>query len=265
MRLFTAFLLLALPSVAQAKVEIRDIQASHGPMGPERKSTEYVHGDEVFFRFTVVGFQTEADGWMRTEMRLTVTDAKGRVVTKGEFPLEGEVGLGGDSLPASARFTLDEKCPPGEYELTVEFIDRIAKESASFKRKVTCKPVEFALLEIRFYHNREETVPARVGGTVRQLLVVTCDVVGFDRSKNEIDLVWEIEILDPKGKPARPKSIVIPYHNEKPKEVKERDRLPFSGYLTLNRPGDFTLRLTVTDKMTKKKLSFEAPLHVTAQ
>ena len=28
--------------------------------------------------------------------------------------------------------------------------------------------------------------------------------------------------------------------------------------------GDFTLRITVTDKMTKKKVAFEAPLKVTA-
>src|SRR5262245_27203459 len=136
MRPVLAVLLLAVPSVATAKVEIRDIQASHGQLGPERKSTEYISGDQVFFRLTLAGVRTDADGRMRSEMRLTVTDAKGKVVVKVESPLQQVVGLGGDTVPGSASFNLSEELPPGKYEMTVEFTDLLAKESASFKRKI---------------------------------------------------------------------------------------------------------------------------------
>src|SRR5262245_49448420 len=113
MRPLLAALLLALPSAAQAKLEIRDVQASHGPLGPERKSTEYVSGDQVFFRFTLAGIRTDADGRIRGELRITASDAKGKVLVKTEIPLQGNNALGGDTLPASAYFTLDEEAPPG--------------------------------------------------------------------------------------------------------------------------------------------------------
>ena len=40
------------------------------------------------------------------------------------------------------------------------------------------------------------------------------------------------------------------------------DRINLSGTLTLNRAGNFRLRIAVTDKLTKKKVFFEAPLGV---
>jgi hypothetical protein len=52
--LATLFLVLAVQA-AHAKVEIKDVQAAHGQLGPERASLEYLPGDEVFFRFTVTG------------------------------------------------------------------------------------------------------------------------------------------------------------------------------------------------------------------
>jgi hypothetical protein len=88
--------------------------------------------------------------------------------------------------------------------------------------------------------------------------------VGFDRSKGEIDVDLEIQVLDAKGNPTMPKPIRTTVHNEKPQEVQKIEYLALSGTVSLNRPGDFVLRIALTDKMSKKKVSFEAPLHVTA-
>jgi hypothetical protein len=264
MRYVIALVLAALPTAAYAKLEIRDIQASHGQLGPERKSNEYISGDQVYFRYTIAGIRTDADGRVRGELRIAVTDAKGKVVVKGEFPLQQAVALGGDTVPASATFTLNEDVPPGEYELTVEVADLLAKETASFKRKVTCKAQEFSLVQMRFHYDSAGLAPARVGGTVSQTLYIKMQGVGFDRSKGEIDVDLEILVLDTKGNSVMPKPIRATVHNEKPEEVKQIERLNLSGALSLNRPGDFVLRIAVTDKMSKKKVSFEAPLHVTA-
>jgi hypothetical protein len=262
MRTLAALAFLALPAAAQAKLEIRDVQASHGQLGPERKSNEYVAGDEVFFRFTLAGVLTDADGRMRCEMKLTVIDPKGKQIPLAESPLQGIVALGGDAMPANASFEFDLGVLPGEYVLTVEVIDRLAKETASFQRKIICKPLEFALVRLRFHQDEAGKVPARIGGTVSQTLFVKFQAIGFDRSQNEVDVEMEIVILDEAGKPVMPKPIRRTLHNEKPAEVKTIDRINLSASLTLNRPGKFALRIVITDKQTKKKVSFEAPLQV---
>ena len=262
MRILVAVFVVALPSSAEAKLEIRDVQASHGQLGPERKSNEYVSGDQVYFRFTMAGVQTDDDGRTRAEMRIVVSDAKGNKLTDDPFVIQQIIGLGGGSFPGSASFVLKRDLPPGEYELMVEVSDLLSKESASFRRKVVCKPETFALLHVRFFHDRAERAPVRVGGTVGQLLVVRMLVVGFDRSKNEIDLEMEIQVLDEKGKPLMPKPLQVEYHNEKPGEVKQKKEHELAGSLGLNRAGEFTLRVIVTDRMTKKKVEFEAPLRV---
>ena len=262
MRLVAALLFLSFPSVAKAKLEIRDIQASHGQLGPERKSNEYITGDQVYFRYTVAGFRLDDEGRLRCELRLTVKDARGKKKVDREVPLQQVVALGGDTMTAFASFNLDEDFPPGEYELTVSLTDQLTKETASFQRKIICKPEEFALVQVRFYQDAMGEVPARVGGTVSQTLFVKLKAVGFDRSKGEIDIEMEIAVLDEAGKPVIAKPIRAGLHNEKPDEVKQIGRIGLSGTLTLNRPGNFTLQIRVTDKLTKKKLSFEAPLRV---
>ncbi len=256
---------LALLCVApvQAKIEIRDVQASLGSLGPERQSAEYVAGDEVFFRFTLAGVRADEDGWTRAELRMTVTDAKGKVITRDESPFQQVIGLGGGAVPAFASFNVGEDVPPGEYELAVVFTDLLARESVSFKRKVVCKAEEFALVRVRFSHDAEGQVPAPVGGLVRQQLVVRLAAVGFAR-KGEIDVEMEITVLDEKGKPVIPKPIRAAAHTEKPDEVKSAASVTLSGTVGLNRPGEFVLRIVVTDKVTTKKLTFETPLRVTA-
>jgi hypothetical protein len=265
MRFFAAALLAALPAAAaSAKLEIRDVQASYGQLGPERKSADYFAGDEVYFRYTVTGVRTDAEGRLRGELHMTLADAEGKVLLKTDTPIQQVPVLGAESFPGSARWTLDVDFPPGEYEATVEFADLIAKESVSFRRKFTVKAPEFAPLRVRFSHDAEGRVPARVGGTVGQTLCVKMSAVGFDSSKGEIEVEMEILILDAKGNPVTPKPIRTVVHNEKPEEVKQTTTIDFSAKLGLNRTGDFVLRVTLTDKMAKKKTTFEAPLRVTA-
>ena len=263
MRFLAVLLLLTLPSLAEAKLEIRDIQAAYGQLGPERESNEYVAGDQIYFRFTVVGFRLDGDGRLQGELHLKVTDAKGAKKIERDTPLQQVVALGGDSMPAFASFNLDDAFPPGEYELTLEITDRLLKETASFRRKIVCKPLEFAIVQMRFFQDAAGEVPARVGGSVSQTLFVKFKAVGFDRSQDELDVEMEIAVLDAAGKPVIPKPIRAALHNEKPEEVKKIEQINLSGILTLNRPGSFVLRVTVMDKVSKKKVTFEAPLQVT--
>lgn len=265
MRSLLAVLATALAaSSASAKLELRDVQASHGQLGPERKSDGYVLGDEVYYRFTIAGVKPDADGRLAAEIHLRVADAKGKEVLKTAVPVQAVMALGGNSLPGNARVNLNDPITPGEYELTVEVKDLNAKESASFKRKFTCKPEEFAAVRVRFSQDPDGKLPAPVGGLVGQTLFVRAPAVGFDRSHGEIDVQFDLQVLDKQGKPVTPRPIRAAVHNEDPAVVKQATVLNFKGEMTLNRPGEFVLRLTLTDKLAKKTTTFEAPMRVAA-
>ncbi len=261
---FIAVLLAASPVVAEAKFEIRDVRAVHGMLGPERKSPEYVTGDQVYVRYTLAGFRTDADGRLRIELRLTVTDAAGKQVLRRDTPLNQIAALGGDSLPGFASFDLGEEVPPGDYEMKVEVTDLISKEQASFRHKFVCKKEEVALVQVRFFHDDAGEAPAPAGGVASQSLHVKMKAVGFERSKGEIDVEMEIVVLDAAGKPVMPRPIKAGVHNEKPEEVKQITSIRLSSALALNRSGNFTLRITVVDKLAKKSVAFETPLRVAA-
>lgn len=263
MRSIVATLALALSAAAaEAKLEIRDIQAAHGQLGPARPSAEYVAGDQIYFRYTVAGLRTDAEGRVRADLVLRLTDAKGERLLDQETALLALLPLGGDALSADASVNLDVGFPPGEYELSVEVRDVTAGEKASFRRKFTVKAPEFALVRVRFSHDEEGKATAPVGGLVGQALVVRLRAVGFDRSQGVIDAEMVVRVLDGEGKEVTPRPIRAAVRGDDPDEVKRIDRLDLSSTLTLNRPGDFTLRITVTDKVTGKEVTFEAPLRV---
>jgi hypothetical protein len=265
MRPLLAVLVTALAAgTAPAKLELRDIQASHGQLGPQRKSDDYVLGDEVYYRYTIAGVKPDADGRLAVEIHLRVTDAQGKEVLKAAGPVQAVMALGGDTLPGNARVGLNDPITPGEYEVAVEVRDLRAKESASFKRTFTCKPVEFAAVRVRFAQDPDGKLPAPVGGQVGQALFVRTVAVGFDRSRGEIDVQFDLQVFDKQGKPVTPKPIRATVHNEDPAVVKQATVLNFKGEMILNRPGEFVLRLTLTDTPTKKTTTFETPLRVAA-
>ena len=74
---------------AFAKLQIKDVQASHGQLGPERKDLDYVRGDELYVRFTVVGLRDAHIGWNqlapRVQQRRQLRFADILSASEGEF------------------------------------------------------------------------------------------------------------------------------------------------------------------------------------
>jgi hypothetical protein len=257
-------LMLAAAGMAPAKVELKDVQPCHGQLGPARENSEYIRGDEVLVRFTIAGVKMDDDGRVRLELTVAYADAKGKVIDKNTLPIQSVLALGGGSLPGIARVAINPDTPTGEYTLQVTVTDRLSKESASFEHKFTVKEAEFALVAIRFYQDREGRSAAPAGGTVGQTNFIQLRAIGFDRSKGEYDLELTLQIFDAKGNAVMPKPVRAMIHSKDPKVVRAAAALPLTADITLNRPGDFVLRITLTDNLVKKTVKFEAPVKVTA-
>jgi hypothetical protein len=256
-----ALLLATVP--LQAKLEIQNIQMRYGYLGPERRAVDFYPHDEVFFRFRATGLKLDKDGQPKAEMSVSLTDAKGKEMlpTAAEkYPLAGTTDLGGDSTFGFATVRLDEKVAPGEFTLTVTVKDLLSKEEASFRRKLNYKKPEFAVVTPRFFYDPEGTTPAPIGGFLGQRLFYGFYVIGFEGTADKAKVDVKLEILDAKGKAVLSKPLPpVPLPKDLDPKLMPRF-LTYVGDLALFREGDYTLRLTATEKM--KVARFEAPLRI---
>lgn len=248
---------------AQAQLQVRDIEAAHGRLGTTRPSLVYYQGDEVFVRFLVNGVQVNKAGEADVLMALVVTDASGAKIVDSESRMNAALALGGGSFPGEARVDLGPQMAPGEYTLTVRIKDRVSKATTSFERRFTCKAPEFAIAGVRFFHDAEGQAPAAFGGVRGQTLHFRNHAIGFDRSKGEIDLVMSFRLLDENGNDVGP-PIVANLRSDDEATVKGATHVDFAGQLALNRVGNFTLQIVLTDRVANKTTRFEAPFRVTA-
>jgi hypothetical protein len=251
-------------SAVQARLEIGSIQAVYGALGPERKSLDVHPNDEIVFRFTVSGARVDADGRVDATIAMKLVDANGDILLVQDNPLKVALTLGGDSFPAHARIGLGERVAPGEYTLTVTILDKLSLEKASFQRKINCVPTEFALVAPEFFYDPEGKVPAPAGGSVGQVLHFRARAIGLDRSQNKIESALAVEILDAAGKDTLAKPVTAETKNDDAEVVRKINSITYRAHFLLNRPGEFTLRVSVTDRIAGKTATFEAPLKVTA-
>jgi hypothetical protein len=247
---------------ARATLEIRDIQAAYGLAGPVRPPADYYPGDEIFFRFLVAGARSDAAGKISCDLVMTFTGPGNTVLVNQTFPVEGVYALGGDSFPGSARLTLDGDVPPGAYALTVTLRDKITSTQAKFQRAITIRPAAFAIVAPRFSYDADGKAPAPVGGLVGQTLYFKMKVIGFDRSRGKIDLRLAVRFLDPRTRRVISAPLQVDETTDDANVVRQVADVTFSGDMTLNRAGDFLLRLEATDRVTNKSIALETQMHV---
>jgi hypothetical protein len=262
--LAAALFALAAPP-AFAKLEVDKIEACYGRLGPARKTLDFYPYDEVYFRFTVTGAKADDDGNLDVEITRTLTDDKGKeVLPKKGGALKGQLSFGNESFPASVSVSLPEPVVAGEYTLKVKVKDNLSSEETSFEKKLNLKATEYAIVSPEFFHDAGHVVPAAAGGTVGQQLHFRLLTIGFDRSQGKIDSEMTVQVLDKDRKELLTKPLRMVAKKDDEKVAKELPALDFSGWFVLTRAGEFTLRVRVTDNISKKTATWEAPLKVTA-
>jgi len=249
---------------AHAKLQIENVQACYGPFGPERKAFELYPFDNLFVRFTVTGLKTDAAGKADTSATLKLADSKGNVI--GERPLapSGVLNLGGNSFLVFVNLRMDEQVPLGKNTLMVSVTDNLSKESASFERSVTGKKGKLQIVALEFFHDPDGKFPGSTNGALGEQLYFRLRVIGFDRSKEKIHTELAVQTLDPDGKENLPKPLVFNYQEKDARAVKNTSFAFFTSNIGLNRVGKFTLRITVTDRITNQSTKLEVPVTVTA-
>jgi hypothetical protein len=262
--LLAAALLALAASPALAKLEVEKVEACHGRLGPVRKTLDFYPYDEVVFRFTVTGARADDDGKLDLELAWKLLDDRGKEALAKKRALKGQIVFGSDSFPESVSVLLPEPVIAGDYTLKVTIKDNLSGDETGFEKKLHLKATEFAIVSPQFFHDGAYTVPAPAGGVVGEQLHFRLWTIGFDRSQGKIDNEMTVQVLDKANKELLPKPLRLAAEQEDPKIVRDLPALDFGGSLVLTRAGEFTLRVTVTDRNSKKTATFESPLKVTA-
>jgi hypothetical protein len=259
--------LLVLPLPALAKLEVKNVQPAHGPLGPARDNDDVYPLDEYLVRYQVTGIKPDKDGRADLEIAAKLTGPDGKVVFDRKTPpAPRPLSLGGDTVQTFGSFSFPEpeKAPPGEYKLAVTVRDRTSGESAGFERKLALKPVEFRIVALGFFHDPDRKVPAGTTLPAGHTLHYQFKVIGYDTSRKRVGLVMRATVFDPEGKDIGARPLEVKGEVTDPDKAAGSRHATFGGLAALNRPGEFKLRIAVEDTVAKKTTTFETPLKVLA-
>lgn len=247
----------------EGPLEIANTRATHGYLGSKHPLVEgRLPGDIVYFTFDLKNLKLDETGRASYSMLVEVLDEKGRPVFKlGPTNSIAQNFLGGNSLPVSAHLEIPAESEPGKFLFRVTVTDRAAKKSVVFERPGKVLPLDFGLVQLATYADRDSKVPASSVAVVGESLYVHFATVGFARDKksDQPDVTVSLRVLDDKGQATFPKPLTGAVN----KDVSESQKvIQMQFALTLNRTGDFTIELEATDKLTGKSDKKSLPLKV---
>jgi hypothetical protein len=245
----------------KGKLNLSNVRATHGLLGPARADARVLPGDTLCLEFDIEGITVAADGKVQYAMSLEALDDQGKVIyAQNATDQEALASLGGKSVPAQAHLDIGLDQPAGNYEVKVTVIDGATKERQSFTHKLQVLPADFGIVQLKTTSDPDGTVPAGLVGT-GQSIWVNFAAVRFSRDKTtkQPNVQFEMRILDADGKQtlANPETGII---NQ---GVPADDQLLGGQFpISVNRPGKFVVELKAMDKIASKSASLAFPLTV---
>ncbi len=250
------------PAQAPAKLNLANVRASHGLIGPTRASTKFLPGDILYLGFDLDGVTIGKDGKVVYTMTLEVTEKGGKIRHKVD-PTERVdfAPLGGGKIPGVAFVVVGVDLEPGEYSVKLTATDGPSKATGTFEFKFEVLKPDLGIVMVFATSDMEGRTPAHTTGFVGQSIYIQFSATGFQRDKakkNQTNLKFEMATLDDKGNPTVgvPLSDTVTDLEEKYPNCSMRMNLP------LTRAGKFTVRLKVTDNVANKTATFELPVTV---
>jgi hypothetical protein len=248
---------------AHAGMKLHDIKAAYGLTWPERPAAEYHPIDVILFRFLVQGARVDPEGRASLEASVKLTDAQGHLTLFSPMPtVKYWVGSSGRAFVADAQAMLTSQVPPGSYTATVTVKDGISGEEATFDRPVVVKPTELAVTMPQYYADVERRVITGTTLQPTQPLYCVLPITGYDTSRGKVDLVVTMQVLDADGKEMIPNPPEAPLRRETVNALLDPPVMAYTNSVALTTPGDYTLRVSVTDRIGNKTARFDTPLHV---
>jgi hypothetical protein len=254
-------MLLSLAPGQTGQLNLANVRATYGILGATRPDAKVLPGDSFVLCFDIEGVKADEAGKVLYSIGMEVTDAAGKVYFKQEpRELEANNSLGGTSLQAFASIQIGLDQPPGKYTVKVTVTDRATQAKGTLTRAYEVLPKGFGLVRLNLSYDADGKIAAPYVGE-GQIVFVNFLAVGFgrDSAQAQPNLSVEMRILDQTGKP----TLAKPYSGVVNRDIPAKAlSVPMQFVVELNRPGQFTLELKATDKVTGQSATLSYPLKV---
>ncbi len=201
--MWTAVALTTVMTLAPAQgIELKNARSTYGIMGETRKDDKLLPGDIFVVHFDIEGLKVKDNGTVLYSMGMELTK-KGK--KKPEFKrdsqdLEGELSLGGTTLPSYAMTTIGTDSDPGEYTFKITIKDRLGKTEKVLEKTFEVLQPKLGFIQVHLSAPSRDAVPPIA--VVGQRIYVHSPLVGFKLGKDKLPHVsFEMTILDDAGKP----------------------------------------------------------------
>ena len=242
------------PSPLQA-LEITNIRPSYGPLGATRSDVKLLPGDVLFMTYDIVGLKFDANTQKASyETKLEFVDGKGTQLFERKTPNSVTAQLGGDRMPGDLHVIIGRNQTPGKYSVRLTVTDQLAKQSKAFVYPVELLPQGFGFVGT--------TAPAI--GFPGQHYMASFAVVDMALDKNkQPNVEVTIKVLDSADKAVtRPVIITLPKDIPEGIDIQKENFVPLNYPIYLNRPGQFTVDISATDKTGGKTARLRYTLSV---
>lgn len=246
---------------AQGGLNLVNVRATYGELGPVRTDDKYMPGDLFFVAFDIEGLTISPEGKVSYKMSMEVTDKAGKVAYKPEKEAEREelLPLGGTRLPGRVFVMLKLDQEPGQYTCKLTVVDRASNASKVLEHRFQVVPKEFGILFFYLTSDPEGSSPMPPSGVIGQNLFVHCNLLTFGRGADKKpNAMVELRVFDEAKKP----TIAKPVSAQVPKEAPDGEPVIFRFQIPFNREGNFTAELKATDNVTGKVATMTFPIKV---
>jgi hypothetical protein len=245
------------------KLELTNVRPTYGLLGPTRPDTKVLAPEVLYLSFDIAGLKADPNGDLLYGLGLEVFAAgKDKPIYKQEddkdAPKKVPNPFGGGRLAATSFLEIGRDLPAGKYTVKITAFDRVAATNVTTTQTFEVVPPALGLTRVDPSHDPGGQLPAPLVGVPGETVFLNGLVVGFDRdSKKNPNVTVTMKLLEGgKAVPAKPTSFDIDKLNEGMKEVPIQFRLDFT------RAGEFTVEVTVEDKVSKKKAVVTLPLTI---
>lgn len=250
----------------QGGLKLANVRMTIGELGPPRASSKLLPGDVLFIGYDINGLTIDGDGTAKYTMAMEVQDTAGKPIFKQDpRDLADFVPLRGNVIPARAFITIGLDQDPGNYTCKITVTDPKSKSSDTLTTKFEVVKRDFGIVAVYASHDESGAFSAPTTGVVGQTIFVQFSVATFQRDPKtkQPNVEFQFQISDEKGNPALAKPRTHVQDDKAVNKVDEKDgafamRFP----LFMSRPGKFTVKITATDKVANKTVSYELPVSV---
>jgi hypothetical protein len=242
---------------AENHLKINRICFAYTPLGPERVQKVVYPGETLQLHAEIAGVSRNAQGEKEASLAFQVLSSTGKVVAS-----QTQFSKGKPKYDRPVRSTTGIEFPsntePGSYTVKFTFADLNTKASRTVTEVLEVRPVEFAIVNPRFFHDKRDEIPAPCGGITGQPLSIVFSLIGESSpaDKHTFDVV--ARVLDEEGREEARFSDVS--------EIKARPEPHLDLNLRLNLrlpyPGQYSVVISVAERSTGKTATHKLPLVV---